>query len=615
MTTQKALTRPRNSCVNSACKEFARYTAAVLISIVGVVTVASAGSAENKNNLHNHPSPYVRSHANDPIKWQPLTLHTLKRAAEDERPIFITSGYEACYWCHRLHKDTFQNQELAEKLNNNFIPIIIDREIHTAEDSYLQQFMGAVMQTGGWPSMTILTPEGDPVFGYSYTGPSTLSRSLDTFITYWGNSSTAIIADARRSASMLANADPASLRRLERHSTGAFLKAFLDQTGSAADYRNGGFGNGEKFPWIPQLIALINLMEINPQPEVIRFISLSVDRMLDSALVYQPDGSVFRYCTTPEWSEPHFEQMLYTQALMTRLLVRAGQLVGKPRYNNAAVGVARSMISNFRMADGWFRAARSAVSVDHQDGGYYLWSRDELASLFGQHWQMKIYDPGSGTEYVLPKLIDPRDLQTLETLAQAQLKRQPKTDDKALTGWNGLALSALASVASIDSQFLPAARNLSQRLLQLAGEHSIPYLANRTEDPNESDLASIVYLAAGLIDWWQLSGDQQFSETAMRLLQESFRQFFQDGSWRGNKDSLLGPENRQLALPDNQLPSPSGEWLRFAQLLSLVSTGNRVTLEPLIAQADQAATSLSMQQQAFFHGTTIAAKVIGKLLK
>ena len=568
----------------------------------------------NNTSLDQSASPYLQGHSKDPIKWQQLTRQSLQDAKKTNQPIFITSGYQACYWCHRLKQDTFQNKLLAEKININFIPIIIDREIHTAEDNFLQEFMRTVMNTEGWPIMVILTPDGHPIFGYSYTDPQTLNRSLDTFLEYWRNDSATIIDDAKRSTHQLANANADEAKLLTDMTTGVFLKAFLDQASAAADRQHGGFGDNEKYPWAPQLLALVDLMQINPQPEVLAFISGTLDSMLQSALFYQVDHSVFRYSTTPDWRAPHFEQMLYTQALMIKLLTRVSHLTGHMRYGEAAARTARSMIENFQLSDGWFRSARAAVSPNNEDGGNYLWSRSELAELLGNNWEEEISDIGSGSEKILPRFTGSNNQHTRSLMREAQRKRINVTDDKPLTAWNGLALSALTGAVAFDQTMLAETKLFAEQLLDLARKKPLAYIANDGDRITPADLATAVYLAGGLIDWWQLIADDRFAVQAVKLLSDAFDLFYDNGNWKLADNKLLGPSVGSPALPDNQLPSPSGEWLRLSQLMWLADNENHATLAPMIAQATKSSTSTAMQQQAFFHGTTIAAKVVGDLL-
>jgi uncharacterized protein YyaL (SSP411 family) len=393
------------------------------------------------------------------------------------------------------------------------------------------------------------------------------------------------------------------------------LSNFLSQTERIADNDFGGFGQTEKFPFAPQLSTLLQINSIQKDPQLHQFLETTFQAMLGGGLRDHVGGGFFRYSDTRKWSAPHFEQMLYTQALLAPLLLEAGKQWRKPAYFEASRDVLVGMINFFQRDDGLFRAALSAVSKDGIAGGYYLWTDKELRQLLGEQFSAVYPLPLGGQSKYLPLIqaSGKRRLDIRERLLGAREARQLKTDEKALLGWNGLALSALARGAELNPAIQTAGEQLFKQLQPLLNAKDLPRLID-AKAAGPAQLADQVYLAQGLYDWARATQNESALKQLLVLLHDIYDRYYFDGNWQAATDKPLIGKLRSAALVDNELPSPTGVWLKVAgQLLnnsftSKTETG-RKALEALQLAVDTVRKQLpdTLEDNAFFHGTSLTA--------
>ncbi len=562
---------------------------------------------ERDYTVRNNISPYVAKHSDDLILWQSLAPQALQLARNLNRPLLISSGYLSCYWCYRMAEDTFSNPKLADFINHRFIPIIMDREVHVEEDRSLQSFMQETRSVAGWPVAVILTPDGYPIFGYTYTDPDSMLKSLEEFIDHWERSaldiSDSAYADSRkRRESRLSEDRPAAgLSSLD------LLQRFLVQANAATDMTFGGFGLSAKFPFAPQMNMLIELSHLNPEPQIETFIEITLNTMLNSALIDPIEGGVFRYSETRAWDKPHFEQMLYNQALLSKLLLRASVVFQNDRYQQAGLNMLDHVVSNFKLSSGWYASSLSAVSSEGLDGGYYLWTSSELEEVLGSDWMELIEDRMPDEPHVLPSpLSNATDVQM--RLRNYRNSRPQDRDDKPVLAWNGLVLSALAYGSALHDRFIDDAQTLAKLLLRETERENLPVIA---EDEKEqlSTLETYVLVASGLLDWWQLTDDPEVFERVLELLNESVLKFRQQGNWVEAQALLPEAGMSVVAVPDRQIPSASGEWYRLAMLLSSVDLHMAGSLAQTM-QEMETMQSTQMHAEAFYHATFILARLL-----
>jgi uncharacterized protein YyaL (SSP411 family) len=586
------------------------YTLFFCIAII----FAGQSSPLLASDLSQQASPYLRAHADDAVKWQPFDRSAFEQAKRLDKPILLTSGYLSCYWCHRMAEDGFRQASVGAVINERFVPILLDRELESEVDAYLQAFMTQQRGFGGWPLTVILTPDAQLVAGFSYQPAETLLKTISSFDSNWTAQRTVVEASAeakvkRLGASLSSEADalPLNIKRL--------LTNFLSQTERIADNNFGGFGQAEKFPFAPQLVTLLHINSIQKDPQLRQFLETTFQAMLGGGLRDHVGGGFFRYSDTREWSAPHFEQMLYTQALLAPLLLEAGKQWRKPAYLEASREVLMGMIKFFQRDDGLFRAALSAVSAKGMAGGYYLWTDTELRQLLGEQLSAVYPLPLGGQSKYLPliQVSGKRRLDIRNRLLNARASRKLKTDEKALLGWNGLALSALAGGFELSPVIRASGERLFKQLQLFLNANDLPRLID-DKTAGLAQLADQMYLAQGLYDWASVTQNESALKQLLVLLHQLYERYFLDGNWQAATDKPLIGKLRSAALVDDELPSPTGVWLEVSnQLLERSSTfeaeAGRKSLEVLELALNAVREKLpdTMEDNAFFHGTSLTA--------
>lgn len=563
-------------------------------------------------DLAGHPSPYLRSHADDPVRWRSPETVAIGEESTGNVPFLVSSGYLSCYWCYRFKRDTLGDPHLARVINGSFVPVLLDREMHTQDDRALQAFMREFVGIGGWPATAVLTPEGVPIMAWSHVAAPELASALETFARAWEEDSGAVrrmlSPDRPETGDDAVTPDSVGAADL-----GALLQGFLDQTGQASDTRFGGFGTGSKYPFVPQLQTLLDLHQLNPSESMAAFLRHSLDSMIAGDLMDPVEGGVFRYTESRDWTEPHFEQMLYTQALVARLLFRASVALERPVYGAAAEGILQNMLARFTAGDGWFVSSLSATGEAGVNGAYYLATRRDLETRLGQAWRSRVEIRQQTGDRLLVAPVGPLAGVTRQALVSLRRQGTLERDDKRLLSWNGLALSALSYGAAGNADYLPPARRLAEAILQATVGPRPGLLAGVDPAVAPADLDALVLAAAGLFDWWQVADDTAAAVRVGQLLELAVERFFRQNRWSRAPTYLLPGTDRVLSIADDQLPSPSAEWLRLGD-------GLRAAGFPLGPRTGEVSALMARQwppalaQSAFFHPTLVSALVTGRLL-
>ncbi len=554
-------------------------------------------------------SPYLISHRSDPVQWRELSLQVVDQARSENQLILLSSGYASCYWCYRMKEDTFSNPDLAEFINQTFVPILIDRDLEPDIDQFLQRYAELNRGFGGWPVSAVLTADGLPLVSFHYQKADTLKRNLQDLLSRWEENPHRLLRRAKNDRERIFSTQavrPIPLNPSE------LLDEFLDQIQAAADEQFGGFGDSEKFPFVPQLTALLEINKRRPSPLLQRFLQTTLHAMLGSGFRDQLSGNFFRYTSDRRWIYPHFEKMLYTQALLGQLLLLAGDYLQQPLFLDAGVQTLEQMIKEFRMGDGLYRAALSATGKDGKPGSYYLWDRHQLRMVLGEQNAELVYNLyGNESDRILPFLLS-RDPAIREKLLNQRQREIPASDDKAITAWNGLALSALASGAAYSQKLHDAAESLAEKLTEAVTARS---LFRSLTDPNSGEplLEDLVYLARGFCDWSKSLPDSDMSNEAAKicagLIQSAAADYLTGDGWINSKHKPFIGTPVNPVVPDTQLPSPSAVWLDT--LWWLETEQNSLVSAQVIQQAQSSNIQLSNKHRgnAFFHASMISALI------
>jgi uncharacterized protein len=544
--------------------------------------------------LTGHPSLYLAMHADDPVAWQDWGPRVLEQAQIQDKPLYLSSGYFACHWCHVMQSESFRDPVIAALINAHFIPVKIDRELHAALDGYLIGFTERTAGTSGWPLNVVLTPAGHPLVGFTYLPPDEFRGVLARVRDAWDERRLELADLARAGAEEYAALRSGALDDPNLGSQPAdwpdIDALLLARTDAVADRLAGGFGSQARFPREPQLEALMDLLERSGDEDLAVFLRLTFDAMANGALRDHLSGGFFRYTVDPDWRTPHFEKMLYNQAQLVPLYLRAAERFNEARYLSIARETLDFMVEAMRTESGGFAASLSALDADGVEGGAYLWDEDTLADLLDEDdrlladrvWGLSgasSFDAGHlplgarSAEQVAESVgMTAEQANTAMTrirdrLGDARKRRLIPRDEKQLAGWNGLTLSALAAgVATFDD---PSHR--------AAGEALRNFLAGRLWDGEQlhrarsgddwigtPGLEDLAYVAVGLADWARVVDDPAALALSQRLVELAWRDFRSEAGWRSEQSPLLPAIPAEAALPDTALPSPSAILLRLA---------------------------------------------------
>lgn len=398
-----------------------------------------------KNNLDQASSPYLQQHAAQPVWWQGWSLETIEHARSSEKLIFVSVGYSTCHWCHVMAREAFSDPAVAAFLNEHFVSIKVDREERPDIDQYLMHFLVSSSQSGGWPLNAFLTPSLNPIFALMYS-PLKAEGHIPSFL------------DVLKKVSDFYHSERNDLTVFQMDIPKPPVSAeaeIISKCYKKFDPVHGGFGHGVKFP--PYSTLLYFLYYPYPDERIQLMVEKTLDAMTYRGLFDHFGGGFFRYCTDRNWMFPHFEKMLYDQAMGLWVCALAWKVMKKEHYHTTALKIMQNLDVAFS-DDGLYDAALDAdsdmLTGDHREGAVYLWSYDEVASLLsGEELERfsKVYtfssaeDRGHPSHLIRTDTADIKDIE--EKLLQTRLKRpQPFKDRKIITSWNALLGVAFVNV-------------------------------------------------------------------------------------------------------------------------------------------------------------------------
>ncbi|OBG60522.1 MULTISPECIES: thioredoxin domain-containing protein [unclassified Mycobacterium] len=533
----------------------------------------SRADAATTNTLGLATSPYLRQHADNPVHWQQWTPQALAAAAERDVPILLSIGYAACHWCHVMAHESFEDDEVAAAMNSGFVCIKVDREERPDLDAVYMNATVALTGHGGWPMTCFLTPDGRPFFCGTYYPKDGFLQLLSAVSATWRQrrgeveeASDAIAGELRAMSAGLPSGGPDVAPALCDHAVAAVLH---DQ-----DTARGGFGGAPKFPPSAILEALLRNYERTGSQAALDAVARTCTAMARGGIYDQLAGGFARYSVDNAWVVPHFEKMLYDNALLLRAYAHWARRTGDPLARRVAAQTARFLLDD--LADGAVFTSSLDADADGREGSTYVWTPEQLTEALGPDdspWAATFFAVNAtgtfehGTS-VLQAPADPDDPQRLErvraALLTARLARpQPGRDDKVVTSWNGLAITALAeaAVALDDPDLACAARNCATALL---GSHLVDGRLRRASlggvvGDSAAILEDHATLATGLLALHQLDADAGWLTAATELLDTALRHFAdpeQPGRWFDTADDA----ERLMVRPADPLDgaTPSG---------------------------------------------------------
>jgi uncharacterized protein YyaL (SSP411 family) len=522
----------------------------VLLSVLLLSDLAQAAGP-----LTDHPSPYVRMHANDAVKWRLLDADVLEQAQRQNKLLFISSGYFACHWCHVMRDESFNNAQVAALLNRNFIAVKIDRELNPVLDAYLMNFLQRSRGFGGWPLNMFLTPDGYPLYGLVYLPRNDFIALLQRMNNDWQKRGGELRGLAQQAFEQTRSE---SAEQVAMPDADALLDRLLAAVRDEADDFLGGFGEQARFPRAPLLLNLLEAYQLRSDPWLGDFLLLTLNQMASKGLHDVIGGGFFRYTTDPQWQAPHFEKMLYTNAGLVLVYARAYEIFDEPRFLQLAEQTMAFMLRDMRNEQG-FISALSALDAQGREGGYYLWTHDQLQDALKpaqwrrveRHWQLASLEGG-----MLPMAFTPQaEWQAIrERLRQQRQPRGLPRDDKILPAWNGYALSALAKVTALTGRkdFLQQGRRLYDQFKDVLQKD----VSRAQAGLQRRYLQDQVLLVRGLVDWMERAEGRVVDDERLRArLIRIVDRFWSADGWQQTDSDVIPLPGRALNLADDELPA------------------------------------------------------------
>lgn len=557
------------------------------------------------NFLKNESSPYLLQHADNPVAWYPWGDEALEKARREDKPILLSIGYAACHWCHVMAHESFEDEETAALMNRSFVNIKVDREERPDLDSIYMNAVVAMTGQGGWPMTVFLTPDGHPFYGGTYYPPAprfgmpSFRQVLQSVATAWETKRADIVDNAAQMTAHLGRS-----LRLAAGQTGldqSMLDEALRALKKSYDNRHGGWGQAPKFPQAMTIEFLLRVFLENEDQEALSMAEHTLERMAGGGMYDQIGGGFARYSTDNHWLVPHFEKMLYDNALLARVYLHAWQLTGRESYRRVVEETLDWVVAEMRHRQGGFYSSMDADS-EGEEGKFYVWQLQEVDdSLQPDEAQLVIrhYGVGEGGNWEgknilhvaeeLTSVASDMGIELSEARAMLAKARQklyevrssrewPGIDDKVLTAWNGLMLAAFAEagrvlqrddyvdVAIENAHFLyETMRSAQGRLWRTWREGSEAHYNGYLED--------YVYLADGLLALYQTVFDERWYVWAQELMQIVVAHF-RDANAGGFYDTSDDHEDlihRPKDVQDNAVPSGNAMAVHVLLMLSLYS--------------------------------------------
>jgi len=554
------------------------------------------------NRLSGESSPYLLQHVENPVEWHPWGDEALAAARQSDRPIFLSIGYSACHWCHVMAHESFENAEIAAFLNEHFIPIKVDREERPEIDQLYMEAVQMMTGHGGWPLSVFLTPDLEPFFGGTYWPPHGRS-GMPGFMTIlrgvaevWRERRTEVFEQGRQISRYLQH----ELSHAEGHvARGSLSDEPLRDAESTLlrnlDRTHGGFGRAPKFPPAINLRNLLRRWRHSGNRQVLSAVELTLDKMAAGGMYDHLGGGFHRYSVDAHWLVPHFEKMLYDNALLAQTYLEAWQATGKADYVRVVRETLDYLLRDMRDPAGGFHSAEDADSEGHE-GLFYLWTAEEVSQALAPEIVgcfMRFYDvtaagnfegrnilnrPQSIEQAAKSERLEPAELERRLAVARQRLfdvraeRVRPGLDDKVLVAWNALAIDALAQAGAVlgEPRYLRAAVEAADFLLGLRdAEGRLLHVYHRGKAKVRAFLDDYAGLAVALVSLYEATFEPRWLDEASRLV-ETIETLFGD---EGDGSYYFAPVDGQR-LPARKKDvfdssTPSGNGLAALALLKL----------------------------------------------
>lgn len=502
------------------------------------------------NKLKFAKSPYLLQHAENPINWYPWGQEALDQAKNEDKLIFLSIGYSTCRWCHNMNRDAFQDEEVGHLLNENFISIKVDREERPDLDQVYISFAEALTGNAGWPLTLILTPEEKPIFAGTYFHKETragrigLIDLLNEVKDAWESKRERLVSESNR---ILSEVAPIYENREQEELDRDLLARTRKELRDNFDEKYGGFYDGPKFP-LPQniLFCLEYGQKINDE-KVLEMAWETLDNIYKGGIFDHVGFGFYRYSVDEKWLVPHFEKMLYDNALLALAYIRAYEKTKNPIYKEVTEKIFEFVIRDLGSGDGGFYSALDA-ETEGEEGKFYVFSREEIIEELGEEYGQFYCDfygisgEGNFKGKNIPNLIG-KDLKNINKQDWAKLeglrdrvyqfrekRTKPHRDEKILTSWNGLFIGALAYGGKVlgNDIYLNHGKRAADFILASSIDEEGRLLSTHMggESYNYGFLEDYAYLTFGLLALYQATEDEGYLKISRNLINEMLDLFW-----------------------------------------------------------------------------------------
>ncbi len=551
-------------------------------------------SQQHSNRLISETSPYLLQHAHNPVDWYPWGDEAFEKARLENKPILLSVGYSACHWCHVMERESFENELIAAIMNQDFVSIKVDREERPDIDAIYMRAVQMLTGQGGWPMTVIMTPEGHPFYGGTYFPPEDrygrpgFPRLLESAAHVWKTQRIEIEQHSIDIQTQLTQSNSIIQGQPESMLSPSILDNAFSQITQQFDTKHGGFGTAPKFPQPSHLDFLLRIYDRTGRSSALQMVEKTLQRMALGGIYDQLGGGFHRYSTDQVLLAPHFEKMLYDNAQLAQTYAHCYQVTNNKFYQGLAEETLDYVLREMTGEDGEFYSAQDADS-EGEEGKFFVWTADEIREILGERDAeifSAFYDvtPSGNWEghNILRVVMDAPEIaakynisvsEAAEILDSARIKLfkirenriKPLLDDKTLTGWNGLMLSAMAECGAIferDDFIEAAVKNAEFILKYLSHEDSQGFLRlRRTYRSGQSKingcLEDYALFAEGLIRLYEATFEIRWLQISRDLLKSMFHYFWDelDGGFFTTSTDHEKLIQRLKDWDDNAIPS------------------------------------------------------------
>ncbi|MFC1499648.1 thioredoxin domain-containing protein [Candidatus Zixiibacteriota bacterium] len=575
------------------------------LSAEEIAALPSDGGSEF-NRLIFQQSPYLLQHARNPVDWYPWGTEAFEKAAREEKPVFLSIGYATCHWCHVMEHESFEDEEIAGLLNDHFVAVKVDREERPDLDHVYMAVTQGMTGSGGWPMTVVMTPDRKPFFAGTYFpresryGRPGMSDLLPRLMEAWSGQRDEVMNSAEEITQWLSrNQGSGSGRELDEEIFHEAYRALANHFDPVA----GGFGQEPKFPSPHNLLFLLRYWKRFGEPHALEMVELTLEKMRSGGIHDQIGHGYHRYSTDPIWLVPHFEKMLYDQALIAEAALDTFLATGKQDFADIAREIFTYVLRDLTDGHGGFYSAEDADS-EGEEGRFYLWTTEEVGSVLGEDAPLfcralSLEEEGNYRDEATGELTGrniPHQRLTIETVAAEsgltsaeldmklencrrrlfdvrQERAHPLKDDKILTDWNGLMISALAR----------GGRVLSDETFTLAAERAAHFIWNEVRDAEgrllkrsrqgiaglSAHVDDYAFYLRGLIDLYEATGKVEWLGRSTEIADQMVKYFHDpdDGGF-----FFTGADSERLIVRKKEIYDgavPSGNSVAALSLLCL----------------------------------------------